>query len=1003
MSKRFSTKGRLIQADKPIKFNFNGKDFTGYQGDTLASALLANDKLLLARSFKYHRPRGIVSSGPEEPNFLVNLGKGHFFEPNQRGTMTEIFEGLSATSQNHFPTLEFDVGEINSWLARFLPAGFYYKMFIHPRPFWKYVYEPFIRMSAGLGKAPKVKDRSTYEHFHAFFDVVIVGGGVSGLQTALAAARTGVKILLIEQQSSWGGRAQIDEAHIDGFAVNKWVQNVLEELNDMPNATLRTRMTGAGIYDHGYFLGYEQLNDHNENNDGPRHRLWKIRSKQIVCCAGAIERPLSFAGNDIPGVLLASAVRDYAVNYGVSIGQKTVVITNNDDAYKTAIFLKEMGLEVPVILDAREHGGGEVTAKARKMGIRVEFGKVIAKVTGRKKVSGVHVCLSSGEGESIEKIACDAVAMSGGWTPVVHLWSHCGGKLEWSDEGSMFYPDKSRPPTNQNGESFVETVGAASGKLQLSEIVNEATDVGFNIAIKVGGKEIRSNVPEVFQKSEDPVEAFWFSPRRAKRKLRNKTFLDFQNDVKISDVELAAREGFESVEHLKRYTTLGMATDQGKLSNVNGLAVLANTLSSPISQVGTTTFRPPYTPISMGSIAGSARDSVFQPVRMSPIHSWHIEHDAFFEPVGFWRRPYCFPRAGEATNQAVNREILQTRSSVGLLDASTLGKLIVSGPDAGTFLDLIYTNMMSNLAIGKCRYGLMCSENGFLIDDGVVARIDENSFLCHTTTGGAERIHSHMDEWLQTEWWDLKVFTQNITEQYAQIAVVGPNSRKLLEKLGGTDISQDALGFMEWTDASLGGYQARVFRISFSGELSFEISVGSSVGLNFWNTLLDVGAEFDIMPYGTEALHVMRAEKGFIMIGDETDGTIIPQDLNLDWAISKKKNDFIGKRALERDFMKNPNRWKLVGLETLDGSVLPDGSYAVGTGSNANGQKNTIGRVTSTYFSPTLNKGIAMGLVHNGPERLGEVIKFEKVNGEAVPTRIVDPVFYDKTGSKQNV
>ena len=505
------------------------------------------------------------------------------------------------------------------------------------------------------------------------------------------------------------------------------------------------------------------------------------------------------------------------------------------------------------------------------------------------------------------------------------------------------------------------------------------------------------------QKSEDPVEPFWFSPRRAKRKLRNKTFLDFQNDVKISDVELAAREGFESVEHLKRYTTLGMATDQGKLSNVNGLAVLANTLSSPISQVGTTTFRPPYTPISMGSIAGSARDSVFQPVRMSPIHSWHVEHNAFFEPVGFWRRPYCFPRAGEATNEAVNREILQTRSSVGLLDASTLGKLIVSGPDAGTFLDLIYTNMISNLAIGKCRYGLMCSENGFLIDDGVVARLDENTFLCHTTTGGAERVHSHMEEWLQTEWWDLKVFTQNISEQYAQIAVVGPNSRKLLKKLGGTDISKDTLGFMEWTDAYLGGFQARVFRISFSGELSFEISVGSSVGLDFWNTLLDVGAEFDIMPYGTEALHVMRAEKGFIMIGDETDGTIIPQDLNLDWAISKKKNDFIGKRALERDFMKNPNRWKLVGLETLDGSVLPDGSYAVGAGSNANGQKNTIGRVTSTYFSPTLKKGIAMGLVHNGPKRLGEVIKFEKVNGEVVPTRIVDQVFYDKTGSKQNV
>ena len=1003
MSRRFSNKGRLIQADKPIKFHFNGAQFTGYQGDTLASALLANGKLLLGRSFKYHRPRGVVSSGPEEPNFLVNLGKDHFFEPNQRGTMTNIFEGLTATSQNHFPSLEFDFGEINSWLARFLPAGFYYKMFIHPRPFWKYIYEPLIRMSAGLGQAPKAKDGSTYEHFHAFYDVVVVGGGIAGLQTALVAGRSGIKVLLIEQHASWGGRAQIDEDEIDAAAVNSWVNKVLEELATMPNVSLRTRMTGVGVYDHGYFLGYEQLNDHKANKDGPRHRLWKIRSKLIVCCTGAIERPVSFAGNDIPGVLLASAVRDYAINFGVSIGQKTVVITNNDDAYKTAIFLKESGLEVPVILDAREHGGGEAAARARAIGIRVENGKVISRVIGRKRVLGVNVCLSSGEGETIERIGCDAVAMSGGWSPVVHLWSHCGGKLEWNDESSMFCPDKSRPPTNENGESFMETAGAASGNTQLNEIVKEATELGLSIGRKFGGKQIRSNVPKVKPHLENPVEPFWLMPRKAKRKLRNKTFLDFQNDVKISDVELAAREGFESVEHLKRYTTLGMATDQGKLSNINGLAVLANALDSQISKVGTTTFRPPYTPVSMGSIAGSARDSVFQPVRMSPIHSWHVEHEAVFEPVGFWRRPYCFAKKGETTEQAVNREILQTRSSVGMLDASTLGKLIVSGPDAGKFLDLIYTNMMSNLTIGKCRYGLMCSENGFLIDDGVVARIDENTFLCHTTTGGAERIHSHMEEWLQTEWWDLQVFVQNITEQFAQIAVVGPNSRKLLNKLGGTDISKEALGFMEWTDALLGGFQTRIFRISFSGELSFEISVEASVGLEFWNALLDAGSDYGVMPYGTEALHVMRAEKGFIMIGDETDGTIIPQDLNLNWAISKKKNDFIGKRAHERIFMRNPDRWKLVGLETLDGSVLPDGSYAVGAGRNANGQKHTIGRVTSTYFSPTLNRGIAMGLVQNGPDRVGEVIKFEKIGGEIVEATIVDPVFYDKSGSKQNV
>jgi sarcosine oxidase subunit alpha len=388
---------------------------------------------------------------------------------------------------------------------------------------------------------------------------------------------------------------------------------------------------------------------------------------------------------------------------------------------------------------------------------------------------------------------------------------------------------------------------------------------------------------------------------------------------------------------------------------------------------------------------------------MSPIQSWHMEHDPVFEPVGLWRRPYCFLRKDETVEKAVNREILQTRSSVGILDASTLGKLIVSGPDAGKFLDMLYTNMMSNLKPGKCRYGLMCSENGFLIDDGVVARLDENTFLCHTTTGGAERIHAHMEEWLQTEWWDWKVFTQNVTEQYAQIAVVGPNARMLLEKLGGTDISKESLGFMEWVDAKLGGFNARIFRISFSGELSFEISVRSSSGLDFWNTLLDAGSEFDVMPYGTEALHVMRAEKGFIMIGDETDGTIIPQDLNLNWAISKKKSDFIGKRAHDRMFMKSPIRWKLVGLETLDGSVLPDGSYAVDNSLNANGQKHTIGRVTSTYFSPTLKKGIAMGLVQNGPDRLGEILNFEKVNGEVVSATIVDPVFYDKSGSKQNV
>jgi sarcosine oxidase subunit alpha len=495
----------------------------------------------------------------------------------------------------------------------------------------------------------------------------------------------------------------------------------------------------------------------------------------------------------------------------------------------------------------------------------------------------------------------------------------------------------------------------------------------------------------------------WLMPQGARPELREKTWLDFQNDVKVSDVRLAAQEGFVSVEHAKRYTTLGMATDQGKLSNVNGLAVLAGALGADIPAVGTTTFRPPYHPVSIGAIGGEARDGVFQPLRRTPLHDWHAANGVQWEPVGQWRRPYTYRQGSESTQAAVMREVTNTRRALGLLDASTLGKLIVKGPDAGKFLDLLYTNMMSTLKPGKCRYGLMCNDNGFLIDDGVVARIDDDTWLCHTTTGGAERIHAHMEEWLQTEWWDLKVFVANVTEQYAQIAVVGPNARKALEKLGGMDVSAGALGFMDWADGVIGGFNVRIYRISFSGELSFEIAVDAGHAQALWEGLLAAGADLGVMPYGTECLHILRAEKGFIMIGDETDGTVIPQDLNLHWALSKKKDDYLGKRAHLRPHMADPDRWKLVGLETTDGAVLPDGCYAVGAGTNANGQRNMIGRVTSSYHSPTLGKGIAMGLVHKGPDRMGEVLEFPGLDGKTYKARIVDPVFYDKQGEKQNV
>ena len=1003
MSTRLANNGRLIDRSKPISFLFNSKKMNGYEGDSLAASLLANDQILVGRSFKYHRPRGIVASGAEEPNALINLGEGGYFEPNARATTTETFDGMVAVSQNHFPSLEFDVGAINSKLAQFLPAGFYYKMFIHPRSFWKHIYEPFIRKSAGLGKAPKDRDLDKYEHYYHHCEVLVVGGGIAGIQAAKSAAASGVRVMLVEQTAHWGGRAVVDGVVIDNIAAEEWIKSALSELSAMDNVVIRNRTQGSGIYDHGYALGYERISDHTPGDSRPRHRLWRIRCKQIIVATGAIERPLSFAGNDIPGVMLAAAVRDYVVNYGVSPGDRTVVVTNNDDAYRTAIVLKDAGLDIPIIIDARPKGGGILMDQAIAAGIRVETGRGIAKVKGGKRVTGVSICSQAGEGAVLEEISCDVVAMSGGWSPVVHLWSHCGGKLFWDASQAMFCPDPKNPPLGVDGESMVRVVGVANGHLSSAAVLIDANEQGSVAAVAAGGKTKKLKVAHCNDYVELAILPVWLMPQGANYGLRSKSWLDFQNDVKVTDIQLAAQEGFESVEHTKRYTTLGMATDQGKLSNINGLAILSKSLNMDIPDVGTTTFRPPYTPISMASLAGEARAEFFQPIRKTPMHDWHESNGADWEPVAGWRRVYAYVQPGETTKQSVNREVLNTRKNLGFLDASTLGKIIVKGPDAGKFLDMMYTNMMSNLKVGRCRYGLMCSENGFLSDDGVVARIDDGTWLCHTTSGGADRIHAHMEEWLQTEWWNWKVWTINLTEQLAQIAVVGPNSRKVLEKLGGMDVSSEALPFMAWADGNIGGISCRAYRISFSGELSYEIALPANQGLQFWEMLIDAGTEFGAMPYGTECLHVMRAEKGFIMIGDETDGTVIPQDLGLSWAVSKKKDDFLGKRAQQRSFMDNDNRWQLVGLETLDGSVLEDGAYAIASGRNANGQKNTQGRITSTYYSPTLKKGIAMGLVHNGPSRVGEVISFTKIGTSPVEAKIVSPIFFDPEGKKQNV
>jgi len=662
------------------------------------------------------------------------------------------------------------------------------------------------------------------------------------------------------------------------------------------------------------------------------------------------------------------------------------------------------------VVDVRAEAKGALPDKVRELQIPVRTGMGIAEVKGTKRVEGVHIGRITATGTiggALEPLSVDLVAMSGGWSPVVHLHSHCGGKLEWDEEAVMFRPAPERgSPLGPDGQANTYCAGAANGEMTTSACLKDAIAAGNAAAVLAGHKATGAcKAPTVEEPDEARLQAHWFTPSVGKYAHGTKHFVDFQNDVTASDVRIAAREGYESVEHTKRYTTLGMATDQGKTSNINGLALLADALGAAIPEVGTTTFRPPYTPISMGAITGSAKGRLFKAIRKSPMHEWHAVNGADFEPVGDWQRPYCFRRAGEDRHAAVTREILNARGHAGLLDASTLGKIAVKGPDAGKFLDLIYTNMMSSLKPGRCRYGLMCNENGFLFDDGVVVRTGEDAFLLHTTSGGSDRVYGWLEEWLQTEWWDLSVYVNNVTDQWAQAAVAGPNARKVLEDAEtDIDLSAEALPFMSFVEGTLAGCPVRVYRISFSGELSYEIATPAGYGMTLWRALLEAGTTHGIQPYGTEALHVMRAEKGFIMIGDETDGTVIPQDLGLSWAVSKKKADFIGKRAQERGDLTRPGRKQLVGLRTEDpAEVLPDGAHAVAEVRDAGEKMKTIGHVTSSYFSPTLGHSIAMALIEGGSGRMGETLSFPVGAGKVIRATVVDPVFLDKEGSRQNV
>ena len=1000
MARRVEAGGRLIDRARPVTFRFDGRRMKGFAGDTLASALLASGRVVMGRSFKYHRPRGPVAAGAEEPNALVSVGTGARRTPNLRATVVPLAEGLVAESQNRWPSLDLDVGEVNALAYRWFPAGFYYKTFMRPRALWKHLFEPAIRRAAGLGRAPERPDPDDYEHYHHETEVVVAGGGVSGLAAALAASRGGARVLLVERAGWWGGRAPTDGAEIDGRPAEAWVRGAVAELRASPRVTMRLNAELASVQDHGFCLVIEDAAA-NGAEGGLRERLWKVRAGRVVTATGAIERPIAFAGNDRPGVMLASAVRDHLDLWGVAVGRRAVVATVCDDGYRTALALKGAGSAVTVV-DARD-AAGPLRAEAEGAGVSVVAGAAVWDVLGRMRVKGVRVGAVDGSGEARE-IRCDAVAMAGGWSPVVHLFSQAGGRLVWDDEGAMFRPDAARAARGADGEAFVIAAGTANGELRAGAALADAHGAGVLAAQEVLRKPCAASAagsaPVGVDAEEAALRPLWTSPEGMGPEAASHAFVDFQNDVKVADVRLAAQEGYESVEHAKRYTTLGMATDQGKLSNVVGLAILAEARGAEIPQVGTTTFRPPYTPLTLGAIAGANRRELFKPVRRTPMDAWHDANGADWEPVGDWRRPFCYRRGEETRAQAVEREILATRGGVGMLDASTLGKMLVTGPDAGLFLDRVYTNMMSTLKPGRCRYGLMCDEGGFLFDDGVVARLSEEAFLLHTTSGGAGRVHGWLEEWLQTEWWDLRVWVADVTEQWAQVAVVGPKAREVLERLGGMDLGREALPFMGMAEGTLGGMPARVYRISFSGELSYEVAAPASRGQALWHALREAGAEFGITPYGTEALHVMRAEKGFVMIGDETDGTVTPLDLGLGWAVSKKKDDFLGKRGMMRSDLVRDDRLRLVGLETVDPEVvLPDGAHAVEGRGRA---RRTIGHVTSTYRSPTLGRSIAMALIERGPERMGETLRFP-VKGGVVKARVVAPGWYDPEGARQDV
>jgi len=995
MSQNFRLdKGGLINRDKKISFKFNGKDYFGYEGDTLASALIANGVHLVGRSFKYHRPRGFFGAGVDEPYAIVQLTRDNESIPNVRATEQELFEGLEAKSVNCWPNVNFDIGAINNFLNKFFPAGFYYKTFMWPRSFWYKVYEPFIRKAAGFGVVTTNHDKERYEHKYEYCDLLVTGSGPSGLASAYAAAKNGARVILAEDKPRFGGSLLTSEASIGNQSGQEWTENIISELKSMPNVTVKNRSQVFGYYDHNMLVMSERISDHlpKTNKYTPKQRLWYIRAKEVLISSGSIERPLVFGNNDTPGVMLSSAAKEYLKIYGVLVGKKPLVFTNNDSGYETAIEFKKNGID-PVVLDTRKDPSSEIVNEAKSLNIDIKFSYVVVAAKGYKKVKSADIAKISEDKKQlsqIENINCDCICVSGFWTPTIHLASQSGNKTKFNEDIDAFVPGQSK----QN-----ETVlGSAKGIFTLEETLKTSFEKGSELSKKITNKENNISLPSVVEKKYTNHDKFWCVPLPEGKNY--KRFLDFQNDVAVSDVELALREGYRSIEHVKRYTTLGMATDQGKTSNLNGLQLVSDVENKVVPQVGHTTFRPPYTPVSIGAIVGREIGKHSKPTRKSPMHSWHEKNYAVFVDAGVWLRPRYYKQGNENLFEGSKREAKNVRQNVGVCDVTTLGKIDIKGPDAAELLNRVYTNAWLKLPVGKARYGAMLREDGIVMDDGTTTRISENHYHMTTTTAQAANVLSHLEYYLQLVWPELNVNVVSTTEQWAGAAIAGPKSRDVLKKLfPDLDVSNEGLPFMGYIEGNLFGVYARIYRISFSGELAYEVNVESDNGNLMWEKIMEVGKEFNIQPYGTEALSTLRIEMGHVA-GSELDGRTIPYDNSLEGMVSKKK-DFIGKRSLSKVAYVAPDRQKVVGVVPLDKKTsIPEGSYLV-KDANAKLPNPKLGHVSASCWSVEYDNPFSLAIIKDGKNMIGKkLFALSPVKNKSIPVEIVSSHYVDPKGER---